>query len=316
VPVRWVIVGAGAIGGGLGGALAKAGEQVVLGARGHRLRALRDGGLRWQTPRHDLRLEVPVVASEGLVPQPGDVLCVATKLFDVAGALQGLPEAWRSHPVICLCNGVDAPRLAVRAGFGTVLTTAVYVPASAQWPDIARLWGVDGYGAVHVGVVRGDGARVRDAFAEALQRAGFDGVAHDDVQPYVHAKWCTNLMGAAMAVVVPEEWERVAMAALQEGRAVLEAAGLPLVATEALTVRPLALGRIDGEERGGGSTWRSLREGKPLETPQITGALLRLAERSGLDAPVNAALAGAARRAARERWGGPQLRADDLGVWI
>ena len=58
--MRYVVYGAGAVGGGIGGKLAQAGKDVVLIARGDHLRAMQADGLRLRTPREDVR--VPVVA--------------------------------------------------------------------------------------------------------------------------------------------------------------------------------------------------------------------------------------------------------------
>ena len=48
--MRYIIVGAGAVGGAIGGRLAEAGHDVVLVARGAQYEALRTGGLRLTTP--------------------------------------------------------------------------------------------------------------------------------------------------------------------------------------------------------------------------------------------------------------------------
>ena len=59
---RYIIIGAGAVGGAIGGRLALAGRSVVLVARGDHLRALREVGLRLRTPDEDVVQQVPAVA--------------------------------------------------------------------------------------------------------------------------------------------------------------------------------------------------------------------------------------------------------------
>ena len=51
--MRWIVVGAGAVGGVVGGLLADAGEDVTLIARGRHLDAMRCKGLRVRTPAID-----------------------------------------------------------------------------------------------------------------------------------------------------------------------------------------------------------------------------------------------------------------------
>ena len=55
---RYVIVGAGAIGGGIGARLVQAGLPTVLIARGEHLAAMQRHGLRLRTPREDVTLPV------------------------------------------------------------------------------------------------------------------------------------------------------------------------------------------------------------------------------------------------------------------
>ena len=49
-PMRYIIIGAGAVGGTIGGRLFASGHEVVLVARGRHLDALRAHGLRLETP--------------------------------------------------------------------------------------------------------------------------------------------------------------------------------------------------------------------------------------------------------------------------
>ena len=60
---RYVIVGAGAIGGGIGARLVQAGLPTALIARGDHLAAMQRDGLRLRTPREDVTLPVTAVGS-------------------------------------------------------------------------------------------------------------------------------------------------------------------------------------------------------------------------------------------------------------
>ena len=61
--MRFIVYGAGAIGGVLGGRLFQAGEDVVLIARGPHHDAIRDVGLTVESPTGSVTLPVPVVAT-------------------------------------------------------------------------------------------------------------------------------------------------------------------------------------------------------------------------------------------------------------
>lgn len=310
-PTRWVVLGAGGIGGGLGGALARAGESVHLVARGAHLDALRQTGLRWRTPEHDEILRIPASPLDEVEPLPGDVLCLATKLQDARPMLERVAARWDQAPVTTWTNGLLAQEWAA-AHTATVVATVLFVPASHDTPGEVCLWGEPHLGAVHAGTVRGLDDRVRDALVQGLRRGGFDAYAHDDLGALQHAKWTRNLAGAAQALVVPADFERVAESAISEGRAVLRRLGWPLATDADLVPTPLGLGQIQGASRGGGSTWQSLTTGRPLETPYLNGALVDLADAHGLDASVNRWLARAAERAMREAWRSGRLRANEM----
>ena len=61
--MRWMVYGAGAIGGVLGGLLHEAGHDVVLVARGPRLDALRRDGLTLASPKGTRTVDVPAAGT-------------------------------------------------------------------------------------------------------------------------------------------------------------------------------------------------------------------------------------------------------------
>src|SRR4030095_12285176 len=63
VYMRFIIYGAGAVGGVIGGRLFQAGQDVTLIARGEHLRALQDRGLTLAAPAETVTLAVPAVAT-------------------------------------------------------------------------------------------------------------------------------------------------------------------------------------------------------------------------------------------------------------
>ena len=85
--MRYIVIGAGAIGGTIGGRLAASGHEVVLVARGAHLDALRARGLRLATPHGTSTLDIPAVAGPGeLGLREDDVLLLATKTQDAEPA--------------------------------------------------------------------------------------------------------------------------------------------------------------------------------------------------------------------------------------
>ena len=81
--MRYIVIGAGAIGGTIGGRLSVGGHEVVLVARGAHLDALRARGLSLATPDGTSTLDIPAVGGPGeLGLREDDVLLLATKTQD------------------------------------------------------------------------------------------------------------------------------------------------------------------------------------------------------------------------------------------
>src|SRR5258707_4687076 len=82
-PMRIAIVGAGGVGGAFGAALARAGGDVTFIARGAHLAAMKNTGLRIESPRGDVHL-VPTQASDDPASVgPGGILLVFLEPLDV-----------------------------------------------------------------------------------------------------------------------------------------------------------------------------------------------------------------------------------------
>ncbi|HUA71031.1 MAG TPA: 2-dehydropantoate 2-reductase N-terminal domain-containing protein, partial [Solirubrobacteraceae bacterium] len=81
--MRFVIFGAGAIGGVVGANLHESGHDVALIARGAHYEAIRSNGLTLETPHRTTVLEIPVAESPDAVHWTGDdLVMVATKSQD------------------------------------------------------------------------------------------------------------------------------------------------------------------------------------------------------------------------------------------
>src|SRR4029078_7465211 len=89
--MRFVVYGAGAIGGAIGGRLFEHGHDVVLIARGAHYEAIRDRGLRIQSPDDDATLEIPVVDHPAQLDLTADdAIFLAMKSQDTLGACAAL----------------------------------------------------------------------------------------------------------------------------------------------------------------------------------------------------------------------------------
>ncbi|MER5540927.1 2-dehydropantoate 2-reductase N-terminal domain-containing protein [Streptomyces sp. NPDC002589] len=93
--MRYIIIGAGAVGGTVGGRLAQAGREVVLVARGRHLAALEEHGLRLRVPEGEAVLDAAGIAHASAGEQRaarGDKVT----LVPLDGAPRGGGSSWQS----------------------------------------------------------------------------------------------------------------------------------------------------------------------------------------------------------------------------
>ena len=134
---RYLVVGAGAVGGVIGARLSRAGFEVELVARGAHLAALRARGLRLRSPEGDATLAVSAVAHPAEHAFGDDsVVLLAVKTQDAEAALAELASCAGSEtPVVCLQNGVEAERLALRR-FARVVGAMLMLPTTHLEPGV------------------------------------------------------------------------------------------------------------------------------------------------------------------------------------
>ncbi|MGI3784501.1 MAG: ketopantoate reductase family protein [Janthinobacterium lividum] len=317
MPNRYVIVGAGAIGGAVGGRLHQAGRPVVLVARGEHLAVLRRDGLRLRTPDEDVRLDVPVVGGpDELELTPDDVLVFATKTQQVDAALRTWADvevhadgevvrtAGSLLPVLTALNGVAAESMALRY-FSRVVGVCVWMPSVHLTPGEVIIRAAPRSGMLHLGSV--PAGREHDlvvAVSADLDVANFDAPRPDDVMPWKYRKLISNLANGLQALVGPSGGTAELATALEdEAREVLAAAGIevtPDAEESAARSAGFSMHHVPGvPDDVGGSTWQSLQRGTGnVETDYLNGEIARIAHGLGRAAPLNARLASLVRQAA------------------
>jgi 2-dehydropantoate 2-reductase len=314
--MRFVVFGAGAIGGVVGARLQLGGQRVTLVARGAHYEAIRDHGLTLEEPDARTVLAIGVADSPGGIQWGGDeVVLLATKSQDSGNALRALRAvAAPATAIVCMQNGVENERLALRL-FENVYGAVVMVPAAHTEPGIVEAHATKLTGIIDVGRYP-DGTDERcDAIVEALQSSRFSSFARQDVMRRKHAKLLLNLANAVGAISGPGPGaERLIAAAEAEGRAALTAAGIAFEADDVadVTGRWERLG-VRTSRRSGSSTWQSLqRRTGAVESDYLNGEIVLLGRLHGVPTPVNALLARLADRLARDRAGPQTMDAEQI----
>ncbi len=304
---RIAVAGAGSIGCYVGACLALAGRDVTLlgrpGLVAAALCGLRvvdlDGNTRVVAPGAIRATADPAAALAG-----ADIVLVTVKSGDTAGiadliAAHGRPDA----VVVSLQNGVgNLPVLRGRLGAGRRVLGAM-VP----------------YNVVRTDEADGTLSFRRATSGETLIEAGRPGLASlldvdgspvretRDIEAVLWGKLLLNLNNALNALsglplarqLADRAWRRVLAAQIAEALAVVERAGirparigairpglLPFLLRlpDALFVR-LARRMLAIDPAARSSMWEDLQRGRPTEIAAFQGAILRLANANGMDAP-------------------------------
>ncbi len=306
--MRFVVLGAGAIGGVVGGRLAQHGHDVVLIARGAHYESIRDRGLRIESPDDVVTLKIPVVDDVAKISWTADdVLLLATKTQDTETALDALAAvAPPGLPIFCAQNSVANERMAA-ARFADVYGVFVWCPADYLMPGNVQVWCAPKSGILHLGCYpSGSNARA-EAVAAAFRDSTFYADAKPDIMRWKYRKLLSNLGNAIDALCgTAARGSGIGQRARREGVACLEAAGISFIRDDeedaARLEREVQARTIGGVARRGGSSWQSLeRRLGTIETDYLNGEIVRLGQEHGVATPVNALLQYLSQRMARER---------------
>jgi 2-dehydropantoate 2-reductase len=317
--MRYVVVGAGGVGGTIGGRLFQAGHDVVLVARGAHAEALRRDGLRLRDPDSDARLAIPTVTDpSGVDWDPGaDVAVLATKVQQAEAALTALAAAAPPDtPVVCATNGLEAERLALRR-FARVLAMAVLLPAEHLVPGEVTAYSSPVTGVLDVGRYPTGVDEVAEAVSADLAGATFASRADSAVLERKRTKLRRNLANVLDAACGPADTADLWAAARDVALACYQAAGVDHVALDDDAARRAESGMrlrpVDGGRRQGGSTWQSLARGTgDTEADFLNGEIVLLGRLHGVATPVNAVLQQVARELATAGRPPGSLTPDDL----
>ncbi len=294
--MRYVVIGAGAIGGTIGVRLHEAGNDVVLVARGRHLEAIREHGLRLDDPERSRTVPVPVVGDiSDAEPGRGDVVVLAVKSQDTPAVLDELGAHARGIPVACAQNGVANERLAAQRGHPTQ-ALQVILPAEHYEPGVVIASSAPVPGVLDVGTFPTGTDGLSEAISADLSAAGFSSRVDPAVMEAKYGKLLTNLANAADAICGAEDpsFAELVAAARAEGEACLAEAGITVRPDEDDRVRREGLiteRPVGGRTRRGGSTWQSLQRGAGrIEAQYLNGEIVALGAVHGIPTPVNSEL--------------------------
>lgn len=320
--MRYIVYGAGAVGGVIGARLHQAGREVVLIARGAHYEAIRSDGLRLEAPGSVDTLPVDVVGHpDEVVWRADDTVLLAVKSQDTAGVLALLTQsAPESVAVFCAQNGVVNEPMALRL-FERVYGVCVMCPSAYLHPGVVHAYSEPVTGILDLGRYPAGRDDVAQQVADDLSDATFLSDQLEDVRRWKYRKLVTNLGNAIEAVCGPSA-RRGPLGELvhAEAEAVLARAGIDVAsATEDAARRAdhIRAHAIGGTERPGGSSWQSLhRSTGAVETDYLNGEIVMLGRLHSVPTPANALVQRLVNWLAHERRSPGHFTEDDVLVML
>ena len=288
--MRIAIMGSGGVGAYVGGRLKAAGEDVSFIARGPHLEAMRQYGLRIESPLHPIHIDQVVATDDPSTIGPVDLIVFAVKLWDTESAASALaPMIGPGTRVLTLQNGIDsadmitrqAPNAMVRAG-------VIYVSAVIERPGVIRSPG--GLHLIVADAAEGDPVMAR--FASACTRAdALEAKLTDDIEVVIWEKFIalsalsatTSLLRARMGQILAHPETLILQRQLiEEGVAVGRAAGT-VERTDLVDDILANYAAMPYSFRS--SMSEDLERGKPLELHWLSGRMHRLGVQYGVPTP-------------------------------
>jgi 2-dehydropantoate 2-reductase len=294
--MRIATMATGGIGGYLAVKLANTGHEVATIARGAHLEAIRAHGLRLETADGS-EVAHPWIATD----DPKEVGVVDAIIFGVKGdALEAaaracLPMIGPDTVVVPFLNGVEAserliqilPERSVANGVARISTTISEPGVITQTGAFQSF--------IFAERDSRPSARI-DALRSAIDEAGASAPVTDDIDKELWSKFVlfSALSGVTAAgrctigdIRSIPQLEALFRRAMSETMQIGRALG---VALDADLEAQIWNSMMAFPPQGRASTAIDLEHGRPLEIDWVSGAVTRLAEKAGIDAPVNAAL--------------------------
>ncbi len=292
--MRFIIYGAGAIGGTIGARLHKAGEDVLLVARGEHARVLANEGMRFIHPDGIDTLTIPVVTHpQHIEAAPDDVILLCMKTQHTTAALADLCAAnLHDVPVVCVQNGVANEQLALRV-CSRVYASVVNLPAMHMQPGVIATYAGKPGGVLDTAGYPGQVDDFAERYCAALRNAGFAADAAADVMAQKYAKLLTNLSNVLELLLAErDDFSLVGRVLRSEAKACYAAGGIDFVPIRDYVERNSKIYQpvdLEAAPRTGGSTYQSLQRGAAeVETDYLNGEIARLGRLHGVAVPANA----------------------------
>ena len=290
------ILGTGSLGSTIGGALAKAGNEVHFVGRAPHMDAVNKNGLVMVTPTGDQTVHpIGHTTPEGI--GVCDLVIVLCKAFDTAKTMEeGKELVGPGTTVMSLQNGLGAEDVLCECvGADHVIGGKTYIGGMLLGPGRvqATIPGKDTF----IGELDGSVTDRTRAIGKAFDDAGMHCIVSDNIMGVIWDKLLVNVATGAVCGIThlpygdmyeEEKLVATAVAAVQEGIDVAHAAGVKLTYENPMDTLELARAGLPKSFKP--SILQSLEKHRPTEVGVINGAVVAQGKKHGVPTPVNETL--------------------------
>jgi 2-dehydropantoate 2-reductase len=288
--MKIAIMGAGSIGSYYGAKLQQGGSDVTFIARGDHLRAIQRNGLIVEDTRKWLLSDAKATDNPSTIG-PVDVVLFCVKLRDTETAARAIkPIVKKETAVISLQNGVQKDdMLAPIIGREVLLGGAAYISVVLERPGMIRKIGQ--LERLAFGEYDNSRSPRVKAFLSACKAAGINADIPSDIvlelwQKFVFLTGTSSLTASMRSTIGPIRahplTRQFGLDLMKEVVAVGRAHGIPL-APDFAENRLAAMDQLAPEMQA--SMAIDLSQGKSLELPWLTGAVVDLGKKIGVPTP-------------------------------
>lgn len=291
--MKFAIFGTGGMGAYFGGRLARAGHDVWFIARGKHLAAMRETGLRIESPTGNIVIN-PVKATENPAEiGPVDYVLYCVKLYDVDSTKAALKTMLGSQTsILTLQNGIDViDMLSPVVGRERLMPGASYVSSNIFEPGLIRHVGAAGH--IDFGELDGKLSERAKGLIAAFDKAGFEVRFREDI---IDSLWQKFVLVCAFSGVMTLTRAPIGVVragaltfklledALNEAVAIGRASGINLPTDYSSALMNMAQGMAPQLKP---SLLEDLEHGRRLEVDWFSGTIVRLGEKLGIPTPVH-----------------------------
>ena len=289
--MKILILGAGAIGGYVGGRLHQNGADVTFLVREKRLEALQRDGLVIKSTKGDITQKVKTV-TKGSQGGPYDIVLLTCKAYDLDSAMDAIaPAVGANTTIVPLLNGMRHLD-ALDARFGSEKVVGGLARVGVAMNEQGHILHTSPFAAISFG--ERDGKPARAALTEldaAIKKSGVDGGLNANIVQDLWDKWimlctlaatCCLMRGASGDILEADEGREIVLETVDEGRKVAAAAGHDPGEKGIATIRSFLT--VKGSKFAA-SMLHDLEKGAMVEADHIVGDMIARARKAGVATP-------------------------------